>query len=91
MLNSSKIFAEKSIDADPNFKKSDADGACECSFDESTSPKLNDLGAPIISCVIRNIIIERALLNLGAIVNLLSNSIYDRFPFEKLKLIPVTL
>ena len=34
-------------------------------------PKLKDLDAPIISCVIGNIIIERALLDLGVNVNLL--------------------
>ncbi|GAV58882.1 hypothetical protein CFOL_v3_02415 [Cephalotus follicularis] len=48
-------------------------------------PKLKDLGAPLISCKIGNLQIERALLDLGASVNILPSSVYDHFGFGKLK------
>ena len=54
-------------------------------------PKLKDPGAHIISCVIENIIIERALLDLEASMNLLSSSVYNRFPFRELNPTPITL
>ncbi|CAN6487366.1 unnamed protein product [Victoria cruziana] len=42
-------------------------------------PKLEDPGAPIISCVIGHIPVERALLDLGASVNVLLGYFYDAF------------
>ena len=42
------------------------------------SPKFKDPGCPIISCVISNSKIEKALLDLGASVNLLPNSVYEQ-------------
>ncbi|CAN6446776.1 unnamed protein product [Victoria cruziana] len=48
-------------------------------------PKLEDPGAPIISCVIGHIRIERALLDLGASVNILPGYFYDAFQLEGLK------
>ena len=42
----------------------------------NTPSKLKDPRAPTILCVIRNTEIERALLNLGAGVNLLPFSVY---------------
>ncbi|CAN6454189.1 unnamed protein product [Victoria cruziana] len=48
-------------------------------------PKLEDLGAPIILCVIGHIRVERALLDLGASVNVLSGFFYDMFQLEGLK------
>lgn len=53
--------------------------------------KLKDPGAPLISCVIGNITNERALLDLGASVNLLPSSVYDSFSFGELKPSPITL
>ena len=52
---------------------------------------LKDLGAPIISCVIGDYHIEKALLDLGASVNLLPSSVYELFGFEELKPTSVTL
>ncbi|GAV57965.1 LOW QUALITY PROTEIN: hypothetical protein CFOL_v3_01501, partial [Cephalotus follicularis] len=46
--------------------------------------KLKDPGAPLISCKI-NLQIERALLDLGASVNILPSSVYDHFGFGELK------
>jgi len=54
-------------------------------------PKLKDMVAPIISCVIRDLTIEKASLDLGASVNVLPSSVYDRFSLGELKLTPVTL
>jgi len=54
-------------------------------------PNLKDPGAPIISCVIGDITIGRALLDLGASVNVLPSSVYDHFSLGKLKPTPVTL
>ncbi|CAN6445065.1 unnamed protein product [Victoria cruziana] len=47
--------------------------------------KLEDPGAPIIPCVIGHIRIERALLDLGASVNVLLGYFYDAFQLEGLK------
>ena len=54
-------------------------------------PKLKDLSAPIISCVIGDLTIEKALLDLEASVNVLPSSVYDRFFSWELKPTPVTL
>ncbi|XP_043705289.1 uncharacterized protein LOC122655119 [Telopea speciosissima] len=48
-------------------------------------PKLKDPRAPLISCTIGNLAIERALLDLGESVNILPSSVYDRFGFGELK------
>ena len=39
-------------------------------------PKFKDLGSPTISCVIGNQLFDKALLDLGASVNLLPYSVY---------------
>ncbi|XP_058213682.1 uncharacterized protein LOC131325434 [Rhododendron vialii] len=57
----------------------------------NTPPKLKDPGAPVISCVIGNHSIERALLDLGASVNLLPYSVYEQFGLGELKPTSVTL
>ena len=54
-------------------------------FQHATPPKLKDPGAPIISCVIGDYHIEKALLDLGASVNLLPSSVYELFGFGELK------
>ncbi|GAV64640.1 Asp_protease_2 domain-containing protein [Cephalotus follicularis] len=54
-------------------------------------PKLKDPGAPLISCKIGNLQIERALLDLGASVNIIPSSVYDHFGFGELKPAEVTL
>jgi uncharacterized coiled-coil protein SlyX len=51
----------------------------------NTPPKLKDSGAPTISCVIGNTQIERALLDLGAGVNLLPYSVYQQLGIGELK------
>ncbi|GAV65147.1 LOW QUALITY PROTEIN: hypothetical protein CFOL_v3_08662, partial [Cephalotus follicularis] len=53
-------------------------------------PKLKD-PAPLISCKIGNLLIDRALLDLGASVNILPSSVYDHFGFGELKPAEVTL
>ncbi|GAV60813.1 hypothetical protein CFOL_v3_04341, partial [Cephalotus follicularis] len=54
-------------------------------------PKLKDPGAPLISCKIGNLLIDRALSDLGASVNILPSSVYDHFGVGKLKPTEVTL
>ena len=51
--------------------------------------KYKDLGAPTISCKIRDHLIERALLDLGASVNLMAYSIYLQLGLGELK--PTTM
>ena len=53
-------------------------------------PELKDPGA-VISCVIGDLTIEKALLNLGASVNMLLISVYDHFSLVEHKPTPVTL
>ncbi|CAN6476556.1 unnamed protein product [Victoria cruziana] len=54
-------------------------------------PKLEDPGAPIILCVLGNIRVERALLDLGASVNILPGYFYDMFNLEGLKPTSMTI
>ncbi|XP_031247644.1 uncharacterized protein LOC116105351 [Pistacia vera] len=54
-------------------------------------PKLKDPGAPIISYVIGNVMIDRALLDLGTSVNLLPISVYEQFNLGELKSTEVIL
>jgi hypothetical protein len=51
----------------------------------NTPPKFKDPGTPIISCVNGNTEIERALLDLGAGVNLLPYSMYQQLGLGELK------
>ena len=46
---------------------------------------MKDPGAPLISCVIGGITFEKALLDLGANVNLLPTSVYEKFGIGELK------
>ncbi|XP_075655080.1 uncharacterized protein LOC142625280 [Castanea sativa] len=48
-------------------------------------PKYKDLGCPTISCVLGNSRIEKALLDLGASVNLLPYSVYEQLGLGELK------
>ena len=56
-----------------------------------TPPKLKDPGAPTIACIIGDHFIDRALLDLGASVNLLPYSVYEEFGLGELKPTTVTL
>ena len=51
----------------------------------TTPPKFEDPGAPTIACVIGDHSIDKALLDLGASVNLLSFSIYERLGLGELQ------
>jgi hypothetical protein len=51
----------------------------------NTPPKYKDPGCPTISCVIGNFRIEKALLNLGASVNLLPYLVYEQLGLGELK------
>jgi hypothetical protein len=53
--------------------------------------KYKDPGCPIISCFIGKHKIEKALLDLGASVNLLSYSVFQSLNLGELKLTSVTL
>ncbi|CAN6440536.1 unnamed protein product [Victoria cruziana] len=54
-------------------------------------PKLEDPGAPIIPCMLGDIRVERALLDLGASVNVLPGFFYDAFGLEGLRPILMTI
>jgi hypothetical protein len=51
----------------------------------NTRPKFKDLRAPTISCIIGQKKIDKALLDLGAGVNLLSYSVYRQLGLGELK------
>jgi hypothetical protein len=53
--------------------------------------KYKDPGCPTISCIIGNFNIDRALLDLGASVNLLPYSIYEQLGLGELKPTKVAL
>ena len=52
---------------------------------QNTPHKLKDPGCSTISCVIGNNRIERALLDLGASINLLPFSVYEQLGLGELK------
>ena len=54
-------------------------------------PKFKDPSCPTISCVIGNSNIEKALLDLGASVNLLPYSVYEQLGLGELKLTSLIL
>ena len=54
-------------------------------------PKYKDLGCPMISCTIGDYIMEHALLDLGASVNLIHFSVYQKLGLGELKPTSVTL
>jgi hypothetical protein len=57
----------------------------------SLPPKFKDPGAPTISCIIGDHKIDKALLDLGAGVNLLSYSLYLQLSLGELKPTPIIL
>ena len=56
-----------------------------------TPPKHKDLGCPTISCTIGDYIMEHALLDLGASVDLIPFSVYQKLGLGELKPTSVTL
>ena len=56
-----------------------------------TPPKYKDPGCPTISCTIGDYIMEHVLLDLGASVNLIPFSVYQKFGLCELKPTSVTL
>ena len=56
-----------------------------------TPSKYKDPGCPRISCTIGDYIIEHALLDLGASVNLISFSVYQKLGLGELKPTSITL
>ena len=56
-----------------------------------TPVKYNDPRCPTIPCVIGDTLIEQALLDLGASVNLLPYSVYEQLGLGELKPTKVTL
>ena len=56
-----------------------------------TLPKHKDPGCPMISCTIGDYIMEHALLDLGASVNLIPFSVYQKLGLGELKPTLVTL
>ena len=56
-----------------------------------TPPKLRDSGVPTISYTNGNYFIEKALVDLGASVNLLQYSYYEQFDLGELKPMAIML
>ena len=56
-----------------------------------TPPKYKDPGTPTIPCIIRDHLIKKGLLDLGASVNLLPFSVYKQLGLGELKPTEVTL
>uniref|UniRef100_A0A2N9HC76 Aspartic peptidase DDI1-type domain-containing protein n=1 Tax=Fagus sylvatica TaxID=28930 RepID=A0A2N9HC76_FAGSY len=54
-------------------------------------PKYKDLGCPTISCTIGEYLVERALLDLGVSINLLSFTVYQKMGLGDLKPTSITL
>ena len=54
-------------------------------------PKYKDPGCPIISCTIGENLVERALLDLGASINLLTFTVYQQMGLGDLKPTSITL
>ena len=52
---------------------------------------MKDLGAPLISCVLGGVTFDKALLDLGASVNLLPTALYQQFQIGELKPTPMIL
>lgn len=57
----------------------------------NTPPKYKDLGCPTIFCIFGNFRIKKALLNIGASVNLLPYSVYEQLGLGELKPTTITL
>jgi len=51
---------------------------CSAIIKQKLPPKLKDLGSFVIPCEIRNIMVSKALCDLGASINLMSLSIFKR-------------
>ena len=56
-----------------------------------TPPKYKDPGCPTISCTIGDYIMEHVLLDLGASVNLIPFSVYQKLGLGELKPTSITL
>ena len=56
-----------------------------------TPPKYKNLGCPTISCTIGDYIMDHALLDLGASVNLIPFSVYQKLGLGELKPTSITL
>ncbi|XP_050890740.1 uncharacterized protein LOC127096175 [Lathyrus oleraceus] len=58
---------------------------CSAIIQNSMPPKLEDPGSFSIACVIGKFVIDKALCNLGAIISLMSLSIYERLKMGELR------
>nr|GEV52236.1 hypothetical protein [Tanacetum cinerariifolium] len=65
-------------------KKIDLTEHVNAVISSSLPPKFKDHGAPLISVVVGNITIKKALLDLGASINILPASLVDKYDLETL-------
>jgi len=56
---------------------------CSALIKQNLPPKLKDLGSFVIPCEIGNIVVSKALCDLGASINLMPLSIFKRLVLEK--------
>nr|GEV39837.1 retrotransposon protein, putative, Ty3-gypsy subclass [Tanacetum cinerariifolium] len=66
-------------------KKIDLTEYVSAILSSSLPPKFNDPGAPLILAVVGNITIKKALLNLGASINILPSSLVDKYDLGTLR------
>ena len=58
---------------------------CPNCFSKKTPPKCQDLGVFSVPCKIGNLCFNEAMLDLGASINVMPRSIYDKLNLEELK------
>jgi len=66
-------------------RKGKCGGKCVCCFPKEASPKCKDLGVFSIPCKIGNLSFDKAMLDLGASINVIHRPIYDKLHLGELK------
>ncbi|XP_021716008.1 uncharacterized protein LOC110683912 [Chenopodium quinoa] len=87
-------FVKGILDHDHNDKKLESLVVKEKCLDllhDSLPPKLHDPGSFTIPCMINETYFDRVLCDLGASVNLMSSSLYEKLGLKKLKPSPISL
>ncbi|XP_021749509.1 uncharacterized protein LOC110715249 [Chenopodium quinoa] len=87
-------FVKGIIDHDHNDKKLESvvvKKKCSDLLHDSLPPKLHDPGSFTIPCMINKTYFDRVLCDLGASVNLMPSSVYEKLGLKKFKPSPISL
>ncbi|XP_021744850.1 uncharacterized protein LOC110710815 [Chenopodium quinoa] len=87
-------FVKGILDHDHNDKKLESlvvKDKCPDPLHDSLPPKLHDPGSFTIPCMINETYFDRVLCDLGASVNLMPSSLYEKLGLKKLKPSPISL